>query len=76
MKFKKYVYGNNPEMLPIDCDGYIEGYDEYCIEAGFNPDDEEVNVCTLSDDWNGHKKGSIIVTDIMVQGSEFAIIIK
>ena len=70
MEFKKYIYGNNPE-LPIDCEGYIEGYDEICILAGFNPEDEEVNVCTLSEDLNGHLKGHIVVTGLTEKGYLF-----
>lgn len=73
MKFKHYTYGNNPESLPLDCEGYIEGYEEICIAAGFNPEDEETNACTLTEDWNGHPAGSIVVTGPTVTGHPFAV---
>lgn len=73
MKFRHYTYGNNPGTLPLDCDGYIEGYDEICTAAGFNPEDEEVNVCTLTEDWNNHPAGSIVVTGLTTAGHPFAV---
>ena len=73
MKFKKYTYGNKPELLPLsESFGLVD--DEKIISlAGFDPHDEEVTMCELADDWNGHPIGSLVITGITISGCPFTI---
>ena len=69
--FKRYVYGNNPELLPLSEDSFWD--EKKIIEAGFNPDDDEIICCELTEDWNDHATGSIVVTGFTVTGHSFAV---
>ena len=72
MKVTKYVYGTDPSLVPLsDSDGWD---DEIIKAAGFDPNDEEVAVCTLVEDWNGHKEGATVVTGCTVEGHPFAVV--
>jgi len=72
MKFKKYIY-NQPELLPLSEPFYLENYDEIVTDAGFNPQDEEVIMCELTEDWNDHSVGSLVITGLTVTGHPFTI---
>jgi len=71
--FKKYTYGSLAEELPISEPFYTENYNELITAAGFNPQDEEVTLCELIEEWNGHDTGSLVVTGLQVEGHRFAV---
>lgn len=76
MKFKDYIYGTEPENLPFMVDEGIsdsEVYQKIVSEAGENPDDPNITICKLSENWNGHQKGSLVVTDLSIQGYRFHV---
>lgn len=87
MKFKRYVYGNTPELVPVNDESVglplgpgedtIEDFEkkwgETLLAAGFDPDDEEITVVELAEDWEGHPAGSLVVTGCTVEGHPFAI---
>lgn len=75
MKFKHYTY-SDPSFLPVDFDGYLPGYDAYCKAAGFDPEDDEVNVGMLTEEWNGHPAGSVVVSGLTTEGHPFAVEVK
>ena len=72
MKITKYTYSNTPSLLPLSEEPY---WDKHDIEkAGFDSDDEDIMCCTLSEDWNGHKAGSTVVTGQTTEGAPFVVI--
>jgi len=74
--FKKYTYGNNPNELPLSEPFYIEGYDEFITNAGFEPNNEEVILCELTKEWNGYTKGTKVITGIQLAGCPFVVEVK
>ena len=75
MKFTTYTY-QNPAPLPVEWD---DGFslqqiaDEDVQAAGFGPDDEELNSGTLTEAWNGHPAGSVVLSGATVEGHPFAL---
>jgi hypothetical protein len=83
--FRRYVY-NQPHSLPVTWDddemwrrwpatiraGQDLTDDEWRA-AGFEPDDEEAGFGALTDDWNGHKAGALVVSGLTVEGHPFAV---
>lgn len=73
MVFKQYTYGSTSASLPVSESFCPVNYDELVRVAGFDPNDEEIVVCELEEDWNGHKVGALVVTGMMVAGHKFAV---
>ena len=72
----RYRYSTQPGLLPLTDDSL--GYDSRTTEgdayrAGFDPDDEELTLCELAEDWNGHPKGARVLTGLQVEGHPFAV---
>lgn len=71
MKFRRYEYGNCPDLVPVEP---ALNWDEAAvIAAGFDPEDEEVTCCRLTEKWNGHDKGSLIVSGLTITGYPFVV---
>jgi hypothetical protein len=73
MKFAKYTYGVASDSLPISESFYAENYDKVVSAAGF--DSENLIVGELTEDWNGHGVGSMIVTGLTTDGHPFTSVI-
>lgn len=75
MKLTSYTY-QNPDTLPVEWD---DGFslqqitDEDVQAAGFDPNDEELNSGTLTEEWNGHPAGSVVLSGATVEGHPFAV---
>ena len=41
--------------------------------AGFDPEDHEVSITTLAEDWNGHPKGSRVIGTLALRDHSFAV---
>lgn len=72
INWKKYTYGTCPNLVPLEQAG-IEDWDATVSSTGENPEDEEISICRLTDDWNNHPKGSLIVTGLTVEGHPFYV---
>jgi hypothetical protein len=71
-EWTRYTY-LQPHDVPL-ADGDCEDWDEAAVvAAGFDPADEEVSICTLTEEWNGHPAGSRVVTTLTVSGHPFAV---
>lgn len=73
MRFTRYVYDNTPHLLPADGPEPAGDWQQIVRTAGFDPADEELAWATLSAPWNGHPAGSIVVTELTVEGHRFAV---
>lgn len=68
--WKQYTFGPCPNLLPIA----ETDWDTAAVKAaGFDPEDEEVSVCELTDEWNDHPRGSRVVLGMTATGHPFAI---
>jgi hypothetical protein len=74
MKFKRYTYGTDPNLLPLDkpADDNRD-YNAWCLAAGFDPDDEEMRAFRLSREWNGYPADSVVLTGPTWEGHPFAV---
>lgn len=72
-KFKNYTWGTKPELIPVNWDDNGGNFKGYCKAAGFDPEDEDNGIGRLTENWNGHKKGSVVVSGLTVQGHSFAV---
>ena len=74
--FTRYTYGAAPDSLPVDWTGELDvptRWDEIVSSAGFDPDDEEVGIGYLTENWNGHDAGALVVSGATVTGHPFAV---
>ena len=71
-KFKRYTY-TRPELLPTDWDADRYLTDAEFKAAGFDPKDEETGTGTLASDWNGHKAGAAVISEMTCEGHSFAV---
>ena len=70
--FKLYTY-SNPNNLPVE-EGNSYTPDEELLESlGFSPEDEELWLGTLTEDWNGRAKGSTVISGLTCEGHPFAV---
>lgn len=74
MQFKRYTYGNNPNLLPLGepADDHHD-YEAWCLKAGFDPNDEEMRAFRLTREWNGHPADSVVLTGMTREGHQFAV---
>lgn len=76
--FDRYVY-NQPSELPVEYDIWFklpDGCDDLgdvIAAAGLDPDDEEIGVGLLEEQWQGHVAGCIVVSGLTVEGHPFAV---
>jgi len=70
-KFKLYRFATKPELVPL---GGERSWDEQAVRAaGFDPEDEDVVCCELTEEWEGHPAGSLVVTGCTIEGYPFAV---
>ena len=74
MKTTNYVYSNSTKLVPLS-DDEPDNIDFHtaCKLAGENPDDEELSLCTLGEDFECFPAGSPVLTGYQVQGHNFYI---
>ena len=74
MDFEGYTI-NNPDAVRelIGDEASVVDWRKTIEAAGFDPDDEELAISLLARDWNGHKRGSLVVHGLLVEGHPFAI---
>ena len=70
-KITRYTW-DNPNLVPLRSADLWDG--DIVKAAGFDPEDEEVTVCDLAEEWNGHPAGSLVVTELTVCGHSFAVV--
>jgi hypothetical protein len=81
MTVTRYVYGADPSEIPLGTtleggtilDGTCLDWRAVVQEAGFDPDDHEVSITRLTANWRGHPAGSLVVTEMTVEGHSFAV---
>ena len=67
-KFVRYLFSKD---IPIES---TEVWDHIAVRAaGFCPSSPAIELHKLSVDWNGHKKGSLIISEQLEPGKELAI---
>ena len=72
-KFKRYTY-SNPELLPVqELSQEVDFEDVITKTDYFSTEDEEVGLGELSEDWNGHKAGAIVISGLTTPGSVFFV---
>lgn len=71
-KITKYTYGNAPNQVPLRAADLWN--DDVVAAAGFDPDDSDVTVTDLAEDWHGHPAGSLVVTGLTCEGHPFAVV--
>jgi hypothetical protein len=74
-KWFRYRY-HSPIDVSLDDGNSWEWDDEEIKSAGFDLNDEEISLCRLAQDWNGHPRGARVVTGLTVQGYPFAVEVK
>ena len=74
MKVKKYIWGNTPDLLPVDWDAEPSVSDNLVRRAGLEPSDHELGFGELVESWNGNRKGAIIISGCTCEGHPFAIV--
>lgn len=72
-KVTRYEFGNTPGLVPIGAD-WRDCDDATIVSAGFDPDDPELTSTELTDDWNGHLRGALVLAGLTVEGHPFAIV--
>ena len=68
-----YTYDNSPELIPLEDYNGGSSWDELVAGAGMDPEDPELVVCQLAKDWNGHRKGAVVITGLTTEGHPFAV---
>ena len=81
--FERYVIRDVGEFnRDVDLDDEVfanepgdheELWNEIATAAGFGPNDEELTICELGRDWNGHRRGSLVVIGPVAEGHSFAV---
>ena len=71
--FAHYTYGDSPELLPLEDYSGGSAWDELVPGAGMDPEDPELVICQLAKDWNGHRKGAVVITGLTTEGHPFAV---
>lgn len=75
-RWHRYLFAAVPSLLPL---GEQDDYDADAIrDAGLNPKDESVTVCTLAEEWTDHHglvfpAGARVVVGLTVTGHPFAV---
>lgn len=74
LTFTRYTY-SNPHTLPVNWARGVGGADFIAAvaRAGFDPNDDEVSTGELTRDWNGHRRGALVVSGLLVEGHPFAV---
>ena len=72
INWKKYTYGTCPNLVPLE-NTEVNNWDVLVSAAGENPADEEMSFCRLTKQWNGHPRGSLVLTGPTVEGHPFYI---
>lgn len=62
LKFRRYNYVN-PSKLSLNESFYADNYDNIISAAGFDLEDDEIVLCELKEEWNGHPSGSLVGQD-------------
>ena len=77
--FERYVI-RNIENVDLDDETFAnkpgdnaEWWNEVVAAAGFDPGDEGLTICELSRDWDGHRRGSLVVIGPVAEGRPFAV---
>ena len=60
------------ETFTNESGNHVGYWNEVVKTAGFDPD-EELTICELGQDWNGHRRGSLVVIGLVAEGRSFAI---
>ena len=73
-EFARYTY-SDPDVLPVNWDDGIDGqgFVLAALAAGFDPNDEETGAGRLTEEWNGHAAGALVVSGLTVEGHPFAV---
>lgn len=76
LTFKRYTYtsfdaGQVGEI--VEWDSYPTDWQEQATIAGFDPDDDELGMGTLQQEWNGHPAGALVVSGLTTAGYPFAV---
>lgn len=58
----------NPSNTPKGWD-----YERFIEAAGFDPADEEINICVLIEAWGGYVEGTLIICGCTVEGHDYTI---
>jgi hypothetical protein len=65
----------DPALLPVDWEARPElHWDEVCRVVGFDPRRNESSYGQLSADWNGHPRGSVILSGLHGEQEWFTIV--
>jgi hypothetical protein len=73
MKFKRYLFGTNPDLLPVSVPFWPDNGDELCKIVGEHPDDEKLLFYELTKDWKNHSRGSIVLGGYFLKGHLFYV---
>jgi hypothetical protein len=77
LSITRYKFSTNPSLVPLtDAPALQPDLDSDIIVAAadFDPDDEEITIEALSEDWNGHQAGDLVVHGMTVDGHPFAVV--
>lgn len=77
LTFKQYTWtafdAEHMAADAVDWDSYPSTWEEIVIAAGMDPSDGEIGVGTLTEAWNGHPTGALIVSSLTTAGYPFAV---
>lgn len=75
--FKQYTWTSfdaaNMASDAVNWDAYPMDWEALVTAAGMDPDDDEIGVGTLTEAWNGHPEGALIVSGLTTAGYPFAV---
>lgn len=76
MAHTRYIYTrHDTKTLPVDWDASMnwDAFEAACRESGFDPEDEEIGAGYLTEPWNGHDAGALILSGCTVEGFPFVV---
>lgn len=73
MDFTHYTYTGNTTLPTIEGQYETSDYDALVKAAGEDPNDEEISLTLLSEPWEGHPAGALVVTGLSLEGHPFHV---
>ena len=71
--WKRYRYGNSPDLLPVDWEADPKITKAEIKAAGFDPNDSELGFGVLDEAWESHEAGCRVLSGLTCEGHPFAI---
>lgn len=71
---QQYRWGNTPDLVPVEWTDAGVDYAAAVEAAGWSADDDEVDIGRLRDTWNGHPRGSVVLSGLRVEGHPFVVL--